>query len=134
MTHNSFNTEIETIKIPPIRLKWTGWISWNNLEADARKGVIKVPNKKPGVYEVKYVHKEERLTIGKASDLRMRVKQGLVKGKIPHSAGERIRDSEDTSRIVVRWSVTDRPAAVKEELHKRYLKRFSKLPKYIEHT
>jgi len=134
VTYNSFNTEIETIKIPPISLKWSDWIFWDDLKVDARKVGIKVPNKKPGVYEVKYSDIEERLTIGKASDLRMRIKQGLVKGKTPHSAGEKIRDSEDTSRIVVRWAVTDRPAAVEEELHKRYLKRFSKLPKYVEHT
>jgi excinuclease UvrABC nuclease subunit len=125
--------EIETIKIPPIHLKLSEWIPWDNLKADARKGGIKVPNKKPGVYEVKYAETEERLTIGKASDLRMRIKQGLVKGKTPHSAGERIRASEDISRIVVRWAITDRPAAVEEELHKRYLRKFGKLPKYVEH-
>lgn len=126
--------EIETIKIPLIQLKWSEWVPWDNLKADARKGGIKVPNKKPGVYEVKYSDIEERLTIGKASDLRMRVRQGLVKGKTPHSAGNKIRDSEDTSKILVRWAITNRPAAAEEELHKRYLKRFDKLPKYVEHT
>ena len=126
--------EIETINIPLIRLKWSEWILWDNLKSDARKGGIKVSNKKPGVYEVKYEDTEERLTIGKASNLRMRIKQGLIKGKTPHSAGERIRAGEDILRIVVRWAITDRPAAVKEELHKRYINRFVKLPKYVEHT
>lgn len=89
-----------------------------------------------GVYEVKYIDSEERLTIGRASDLRMRIKQGLVKGKVPHSAGEKIRENEkeNLSRIVVRWAITDRPATVEEELHKRYEAEFGKLPKYTEHT
>jgi len=126
--------EKEEIKIPPIELEWSNWIPWDDLKADARGGGIKVPNKKPGVYEAKCNNAEERLTIGKASDLRMRIKQGLVKGKTAHSAGKRIRAEENTSRIVVRWAVTDRPAAVEEELHKRHLTKFCKLPKYVEHT
>lgn len=64
----------------------------------------------------------------------MRIKQGLVKGKVPHSAGKRIRAQEDLSRLVVRWAVTDRPAAVEEELHKKYKAKFGELPKYTEHT
>jgi len=124
----------EVINIPPITLKWSGWVDWDEIKKDARRGGIKIPNKKPGIYEVKYRDSEERLTIGKASDLRMRIRQGLVKGKTPHSAGERIRAEEDTSKIVVRWAITDRPAAVEEELHKRHLDKFGKLPKYVEHT
>lgn len=126
--------DVETINIPLIRLKWSKWIPWDNLKADARKGGTKVPNKESGVYEVRYADTKERLTIGKASDLRMRIKQGLVKGKTPHSAGNKIRDSEDTSKILVRWAITNRPAAAEEELHKRYVKKFGKLPKYVQHT
>jgi excinuclease UvrABC nuclease subunit len=126
--------EKEIIKIPPIKLEWSDWVSWDELKVDARKGGIKIPNKKPGVYEVKYEDTHERLTIGKASDLRMRIRQGLVKGKTPHSAGERIRDNEDVSRIVVRWAITDRPAAVEEELHKKHRNKYGKFPKYVEHT
>lgn len=127
--------EIEIIKIPRIKIKWSNWTPWDELKIDARgRSGIKVPNKKPGVYEVKYRDAKERLTIGKTSDLRMRIKQGLVKGKTPHSSGERIRAKENTSGIVVRWSITDRPAAIEEELHKRHLTRFGKLPKYVEHT
>jgi hypothetical protein len=40
------------------------------------------PQHRPGVYEAKVVASKQRLTIGKASNLRMRVKQGLVKGKL----------------------------------------------------
>jgi hypothetical protein len=79
--------EIEIINIPPIELVWSKWFQWDEIKADARKGGVKVPNKKPGVYEVKYVDQEERLTIGKTSDLRMRIKEGLVRGKNPHSEG-----------------------------------------------
>ncbi len=122
------------IEIPPIPLEWSDWFLWNDLRVDARRGGIKLPNEIPGVYEVKHRDAEERLTIGRASDLRMRIRQGLVKGKIPHSAGKRIRAEEDTSKMVVRWAVTDRPAAVEEELHKRYLNRFGQLPKYVKHT
>ncbi|HHT9126095.1 MAG TPA: hypothetical protein ACFYD6_09805 [Candidatus Brocadiia bacterium] len=125
---------IEIINIPSVELEWCEWVAWNNLKVDARDTFgIKVPNK-AGIYEVKYVDTEERLTIGKAKNLSMRVKQGLVKGTIPHSTGEKIRPNEDVSKIIVRWAVTDRPAAVEEELHKRYQDKFGKLPKYTKHT
>jgi excinuclease UvrABC nuclease subunit len=127
--------ERQEVSILPIDLEWSDWFSWDDLKVDARYGNgVKVPNGEPGVYEVKYKDSEERLTVGKASDLRMRIKQGLVKGKVPHSSGEKIRANEDTSRIVVRWAVTSRPAAVEEELHQRYQSRFGTLPKYVEHT
>jgi excinuclease UvrABC nuclease subunit len=93
-----------------------------------------LPNRQPGVYEVGYADADERLTIGKASDLRMRVRQGLVKGKVPHSAGDKIRAREELSRLVVRWAVTSRPAAAEEELHHRHKARFGRLPQYVSHT
>jgi hypothetical protein len=127
--------EKEIILIPRIELKWSDWIFWDDLKIDARYGGgIIVPNGKSGVYEVKYSDSEVLLTIGRASDLRMRIKQGLVKGKSAHSAGNKIRRNEDTSKISVRWAITDRPAAVEEELHKRFLNKFGKFPKYVEHT
>lgn len=123
------------INIPPIVLEWSEWVPWGDLKVDARYGSgVKVPNREAGVYEAKYIDAEERLTIGKASDLRMRIKQGLVKGKVPHSAGKRIRANEDVSGIVVRWAITDWPAAVEEELHRRHRHRFGRLPKYVKHT
>jgi hypothetical protein len=93
--------EKEIIKIPQIILQWSKWYPWKDVEKGARKSEIKIPNKKPGVYEVKYKCDDKRLTIGKASDLRMRIRQGLVKGKIPHSAGKKIRKNEETSKIVI---------------------------------
>lgn len=127
--------EQQVVRIPPIKLEWSNWVPWNDLSIDARgDSGVKVPNRVAGVYEVKYVDTEERLTIGKASNLRMRIKQGLVKGMVEHSAGKKIRVQEDVSAIVVRWAVTDRPAAVEEELHQKYQAKFGKLPKHTEHT
>lgn len=126
--------EIEILEIPRIDLRWSEWFRWEDLKEDARSGGIKIPNGLPGVYEAKYADSEERLTIGKASDLRMRIKQGLVKGKTKHSSGKKIRESEDVSRIVIRWAETDRPSAAEEELHRRYVEKYGRLPKYTEHT
>jgi len=126
--------ETQDIYIPPIHLEWSAWASWNELMEDARSGGIHIPNGKSGVYEARLKHNSERLTIGKASDLRMRIKQGLIKGKTQHSAGKRIRANEDIYNIEIRWAETNRPSAVEEELHKQYRARFGKWPKYTEHT
>lgn len=116
-------------------LKWSQWVAWDRLILDARKkGGVRVPSGTPGVYEVKYAGARERLTIGRASNLRMRIKQGLVKGKVPHSAGKKIRDTETVSKLFVRWAVTERRAAAEEELHRRHRRRFGRLPKYVAHT
>ena len=125
----------EEIRIPPIVLEWSEWIPWPHLEVDARGACgVRVPNRMPGVYEARYADAEERLTIGRTSNLRWRIKQALVKGIGPHSAGKKIRAAEDVARIVVRWAPTDRPAAAEEELHKRYLSKLGRLPKYTDHT
>src|SRR5437867_623504 len=79
-----------------------------------------VPNKRPGVYEARRREADERLTIGKAKDLRHRVKQGLIRGEAPHPSGAAIRAKEDLARVEVRWAITERPAAVEEELHQRH--------------
>ena len=126
--------ETQDIYIPPIHLEWSAWAGWNELMEDARSGGIRIPNGKPGVYEARLKHNLERLTIGKASDLRMRIRQGLIKGKTQHSAGKRIRANEDIDNIEIRWAETNRPSAVEEELHKQYLARFGKWPEYTDHT
>ena len=125
----------QTIKIPKIVLEWSDWISWHDLAKDARTGEgIYVPNRKQGVYEVKRRRSQKRLAIGKAANLRMRIKQGLVKGKSSHSAGKKIRKKEVLSKLVVRWAETDRPSAVEEELHRLYVKKYRELPEYVQHT
>lgn len=128
-------TTDEQITIPPITLAWSDWYPWQALLEDARgSNGIHIPNRKPGVYEVRLIGNEARLTIGKAANLRMRVRQGLVKGKTPHSSGDRIRSLEDLALLEVRWALTDFPAAVEEALHKAYVKRFGALPKYTMRT
>lgn len=51
----------------------------------------------PGVYEVRHTERngEERIYIGKPGDPRLRIRQGPVKGKLPHTGGHRIRELED---------------------------------------
>lgn len=122
------------VHIEPIVLDWSEWHSWRDVERDARQDGVVVPNKQPGVYEARLSNQKDRLTIGKASDLRMRVKQGLVRGKTGHPAGDKIRSLENVEDVVVRWAVTERPAAVEEELHIRHKGRFGALPKYTGHT
>ena len=122
--------EKEEIRIPPITLEWSEWFPWSELE----NSVVRPPEKS-GVYEVKYKDSDEkRLTIGKAKNLYKRIVRGLVLGKLKHSSGKKIRQFEDTSKIVVRWAETDRPAAVEEELHKCYKDRYRCLPKYTKIT
>jgi hypothetical protein len=83
-------------------LIWSEWIPWNTLTTDGRGlGGVNVPPK-PGVYEAKSVEAMDSLHIGQTDNLRRRVKQGMVRGNIPHSAGERIHAVEDVSRIVVK--------------------------------
>ena len=120
------------IHIPPIVLDWSEWYSWEGLRRRVHDGGVNVPDK-PGVYEVRLKGEEKRLTIGRASHLYSRVKDGLVKGN-SHSTSWRIQDNESVEDILIRWAITNRPAAVEEELHKRYKGRFGKLPKYTKNT
>ena len=130
--------EHTVLHIGDITLLWSDWAPWSDLLIDNRGGLgVAIPNQIPGVYEVKYADSEgddERLYIGKAADLRMRVRQGLVKGKLPHPGGKNIRDAEDVSRLVVRWAVTNRPAAAEEELHQVYRSKFGMLPAYTRNS
>ena len=127
--------EAQRLDMRAIELRWSEWHRWEDLEEDDRGGGgVEVPDGSPGVYEAKVEGQEERLTIGRASDLRARVKQGLIRGNRHHPAGEKIRKSEDTAQVRVRWAVTDRPGAAEEELHKQHVREFGRLPKYTGHT
>jgi hypothetical protein len=100
---------------------------------DARKrDSVKVPAE-PGVYEARYADSERRLHIGQTNNLCRRIKDGLVKGNIPHSAGERIRSQEDVVRIVIRWAICDRPVVVEKMLHAQHETQFGSLPKHTRH-
>lgn len=127
--------EREVIVIPPIELTWSEWFAWEDIKADERrKNVpIRVPQE-PGIYEAKYKDAEERLTIGRATNLRQRVKEELVRGNFPHDAGDNIRLKETVTDVVVRWATTSKPAAIEEELHQRYKQKFAKFPKYVKRT
>ena len=126
------------IHIEPIVLEWSEWHCWNDVALLVKDGGVSPPSS-AGVYEVKLENEKSRLTIGRSSDLYMRVKQHLMKEKGSHSAGRKIRSDIkkgelSASDIRIRWAVTDRPAAVEEELHLRYKGRFGELPKYTENT
>ncbi len=116
----------EILKIPPIQLEWIDWIPWR----DITETRVKIPNR-PGVYEVKYKDAEEMLLIEESLNLGRRIKY-FVKGRF--STGEKITTSEDVSKMVLRWAITNRPAAVEEELRLNHLMRFGKLPKYRKRT
>ncbi len=117
----------DRLTLPPIELAWSAWLAWDDVKAAA------VPIGS-GVYEVRRTDADERMTIGKATDLRRRIVRGLVMGKLPHSAGKRLRANERVAELVVRWAETDRPAAVEEELHRRHVQQFGSLPRYTRRT
>jgi len=56
---------IQTIKISPIKLRWSKWHAWHELDDETKTSPDVLPPNKSGVYEVKHVGQEERLTIGK---------------------------------------------------------------------
>jgi len=124
----------QILKLGDITLRWSKWTPWNDLKADARKDGDAVPGGVSGVYEVGRIGSTERMTVGKASDLRRRIVRALILGKTPHSAGKRIRANERTTTLVVRWAKTERPAAAEEELHRLYQRKHGRLPKYTKLT
>jgi excinuclease UvrABC nuclease subunit len=123
----------QIIRIGDIVIAWSEWFPWRRFQEDARQKGLTVP-KASGVYEARVVNSRKRLTIGKATNLRHRVKQGLVKGLSPHSTGKRIRAKEKLDRIQIRWAETKRQSATEEELHKQYKRKFNSLPKYVLNT
>jgi hypothetical protein len=125
--------EFERLDLPPLTLLWYRWERWEDL-VEYGSAIVILPSRKCGVYEVKLAGSEERLAIGRAANLRSRILHGLVWGTSEHTAGRKIRENEDLSRLYVRWAVTDRPAAAEEELHRRHLEKFGRLPKYTLRT
>jgi len=125
--------EEEALELPPILLEWSRWERWDDI-AEYGLAFLDLPRGKPGVYEARLQGSEERLTIGRASNLRHRILNGLIRGHASHPAGGKIRDQEDVHQVLIRWAVTDRPAAAEEELHRRHLARFGHLPKYTLRT
>jgi excinuclease UvrABC nuclease subunit len=123
----------EIVKLPQIKLNWSRWYSFDELREDARKSKIKIPDLS-GVYEVRD-KSGNVLHIGRASNLRHRIRQALVKGKSKHSTRERmLKDNIDFKNLKIRWARTDYPNAVEEYLHKKHKKIFNSLPKYSKVT
>lgn len=117
----------QLITIPEINLEWSDWHSWESVNKFVRDGGVEIPSEKSGVYEVRLRGEGDRREhIGRASDLRGRVRQALVRGKRPHTAGKRFRaqGEEFLAQLEIRWAETDRPAAVEEELHRQYQSKF----------
>ncbi len=121
----------QEIKIPKIVLEWTEWTNFESIE-NIDKDLLP---KKEGVYEVKLKQDDIMLTIGKSTNLRKRIRRGLVLGKVSHSTGKLIRKNEDISDVVVRWALTEKCCAVEEELHTQYKRDHNnQLPRYTKRT
>ncbi len=125
--------EDELLEPEPIRLPWSHWERWEDIRVYGPL-IIDLPFVKSGVYEARLEDEDERLTIGRAMDLKDRVMLGLVRGTAKHTSGQKIHENENVYRVVIRWAVTDRPAAAEEELHRRHVARFARLPKYTLKT
>ncbi|MBM3476262.1 MAG: hypothetical protein FJX75_23565 [Armatimonadetes bacterium] len=124
----------EELEIPKIVLRWSYAERWVDIAGIGEYAdEVYLPPSEPGVYRVRQSSDQPLLYIGKSKNLRRRVVDGLVKGMIVHAAGERIRESEDVRELVIRWAVTDRPAAAEEELLRQHVKLWGALPKYVEH-
>lgn len=127
--------ETEIITIAAIELKWSPWYSWNQLDKDNAYDPKSIsPKEVPGVYEVRLQKSHKRLTIGKTSNLKVRIIKALVQGKYPHSAGKWIRRKEDTDQVLIRWAETERRAAAEEALHIKHREKHRELPKYTCRT
>jgi hypothetical protein len=89
--------EQRTLKIGSITLNWCTWVPWPDVLIANRGGAgVHIPNRRSGVYEVRYADHsgDERLYIGETSNLRYCIPQGLVTGRARHSADRRIRGKE----------------------------------------
>jgi len=109
-----------------IELKWSDWFNWNDLLNDK----IQVPDNS-GVYEIRL--NEECFDIGKATNLKTRMLQQLIKNRGKHSTRDRMKkENVDFNNLKVRWVKTDNPAALEEYLHKMHIKQFGILPKHVK--
>ncbi len=119
----------EIIKIPEIVLNWSKLYSFE----DIKNRGVNIPNQS-GVYKV-LDENNEILHIGRASNLRNRIKQGFIKGKIPHSTRKRmLEDGIDFKKLKIQWALTSWPNSAEEYLHKQFKEEKGKLPKYTKVT
>ncbi len=125
--------DVDRLDLPSIELAWSEWARWSDIALDARVSGIRIPSQ-PGVYEVAQDGKAGRIHIGSASDLRYRIRQGLVRGIARHSSGSRIRVQEELPTLIVRWAETAWPKCAEELLHKRHIELHGSLPSQTKHT
>ena len=124
---------LETIIIPEIKLNWSNLYKFKEIQKNVRDGGINLPNTS-GVYKV-LDENNEIIHIGRASNLRSRVKQGFVKGNNKHSTRKRIIENGiDLTKLKIQWAVTEWPNSVEEYLHKEFKRKYGKLPKYTKVT
>ena len=103
---------------------WSDWYSWTTFDVWQNR----VPQT-PGVYEAKFTHEMNRLTIVKADNLRRRINY-LRTGT--HSSGERIRQNHanDLNKVVIRWAETVNPLQVERSLKQNHLQDYESMPTY----
>jgi len=119
-----------SLDIGRIDLAWSWWEWWRDIRSGFLGGAhVDVP-REPGVYEVRLYGESRRLYIGRAVNLQMRVIHQLVRGTGLHAAGRKIEEHEDLNEICVRWALTERPAAVEEELLRQHVAEWGGPPKY----
>ena len=109
-------------------LEWLAWFPWS----DIASGRIRAPGR-PGVYEARHRDQEIRLHIGETNRLERRV-SFFVRGDGPHSAGERVRASENVATVLVRWATTERHRETERQLHREHRDRFGRLPIHTKRT
>jgi excinuclease UvrABC nuclease subunit len=124
------------IHITPIELSWSEWIPWESFLIRAgRDGSIQLPPE-PGVYVVrrkKAIRKRPHaIYIGKAKNLRDRIRQQLVKGG-EHRASREIREYERLCMLEISFAETRFRAAVEEFLLYSYHRKHDGLPRYNKH-
>ena len=105
-------------------LTWSDWCQWIAFD----KWCNNVP-KVPGIYEAKFMHEMNRLTIGKANSLLRRIKY-LRTGT--HSAGIRIRQNHpnELEKIVIRWAEVINPLSIERSLKQNHFKEYGTKPTY----
>jgi excinuclease UvrABC nuclease subunit len=121
--------EISEVNIH-VMLNWTQWYSFVDIRNE--KYVLSTLS---GVYEVRDIHSKEILHIGKAINLKNRVKTRFVDGKYRHSTRDRMIEKHvKFEDLEIRWLETEYSCAVEEYLHKEHIKQFGRLPEYVIRT
>jgi len=126
----SFVVEEQVLNIGTVSLEWSPWVFCSELRRDSS---TMIPEN-PGVYEVARAgatDEHPRLIIGESNNIERRIRRDFLNPKCLHSSGRRLREAESLSDIQVRWAITDRRHAAKEELLRLHLVKFGRPPVYM---